>query len=66
MKIILEEYPVDIHSEDSGQAKIAEISTEKNDVFVRIYSWSEDKDHEQFNSIIDANKKIRVTIEAID
>lgn len=64
MKIVLEEYPVDIHSEDSGQVKIAEVSTE-NDVFVRIYSWSEDKDHEQFNSIIDENKKIRVTIETI-
>ena len=64
-KIVLAGYPDDIWTEDDGMAKIAEISDEC-DVFVRIYSYREDKVHEQFDSVIRPQKMYRVTIEEVE
>jgi len=58
----------EIDSEDGGQALIFTTSREKDDdemqgMFVRIQSWDEIRDHEEFNKFV--GKKIRITIEEI-
>lgn len=61
-KVILEG-KVECKSEDSGCALIAEI--EGNDeFFVRLHSWSDNKNHKFMKNI--KGKKVRVTVEIID
>ena len=62
-KLILISEPDDIHTEDSGMAKIAEIAVGWEDIFVRIHSWRDDKNHEKFDALISGGKVIKVTIE---
>ena len=64
-RLTLVGYPDDIWTEDSGAAKIAEISDEC-DVFVRIHSYRDDKVHEQFDKLIRPHKMYRVTIEEVE
>jgi 5'(3')-deoxyribonucleotidase len=57
----------DIEIEDSGQAKIftaVDNINEDSDIFVRIQSWNEDENHNEFHQLI--NKRIKITIETID
>lgn len=69
-KIILEG-PVECDKEDAGRVLVAQIDhvvgeSEDSDegLYVRIQSWSENKNHETMNTLI--GKKVRVTIEIIE
>lgn len=57
-----------INTEDKGKAKIGDLNLDQvepdDGLFVRIQSWSEQKDHHDFESLM--HKKIRVTIEVLE
>jgi len=56
----------EIDTEDGGQAKIFTASKDDldNGVFVRICSWDENKNHEDFKKFV--GRRIKITIETID
>jgi hypothetical protein len=52
----------DVDTEDGGRAKIIQIDgPEDTTLFVRIQSWSDAKEHPDFDALI--GKHVRVTIE---
>ena len=54
-----------IEKEDGGCAMIATISDDdETGVFIRVQSWDDNKEHEDFKSLI--GKKVRITIEVIE
>ena len=60
----------DVRIEDSGQAKILDITELDADyeninygIFIKLVSWDESKEHKEFNALI--GKAVRVTIETI-
>lgn len=65
MKLIIEG-KIHVSVEDSGMAKIAEVSTEAVDVFVRLHSYdlSDSPSHKQLDELISTGR-VRVTIESI-
>jgi hypothetical protein len=59
----------EVASEDSGQALIAELEEDDNldeGMFVRFQSWSENKNHREFNMLIQQGHKYKVIIERLD
>ena len=57
----------DIDTEDGGQAKIFATSLnqeEDNGMFVKVCSWDENNNHDEFNKFI--GRKIKITIETIE
>jgi hypothetical protein len=56
----------DVASEDGGMARIAEVvgDPERGEEFVRICSYSEDKDHPLIDAL--TGRGVRVTIEVED
>ena len=63
-KLVFEDTLKEISVEDSGCARIAELSNEDSYVFVRLQSWDEDCKHPEFMEFY--GKKVRITIEALD
>jgi hypothetical protein len=54
--------PDDVNTEDGGRAKIIQIDgPDDTTLFVRIQSWSDAKEHPDFDALI--GKSVRVTIE---
>jgi hypothetical protein len=56
----------EIDIEDGGQAKIFTASKDDldNGMFVRVCSWDENKNHEDFKKFV--GRRIKITIETID
>jgi len=57
----------DVDTEDGGQAKIFSTSLnedEDNGMFVKVCSWDENNNHDEFNKFI--GRKIKITIETIE
>lgn len=65
MKVQFEEvmHLSDVEVEDSGMAKNWELSDDGS-LFVRLHSWSETLNHDQFDHLI--SKKVRITIETVE
>lgn len=67
MKIVLESVLTEesIKREDGGMAIISEVAPVNDDAFfVRLQSWSEDKQHTTMGRLI--GKRVRVTVEVVD
>jgi hypothetical protein len=60
----------EIRTEDSGQAKIANLfddSDTDSGVFFRFQSWCEGgTEHTLFDSLMQAGKRVRITMEVLD
>jgi hypothetical protein len=54
---------IDLKIEDSGQAKILTIYNDaENGIYFKIISWSEEKNHKEFDILVNARIK-RIVIE---